>query len=191
MIASQRPSSVGRMGDPGYSPRGTGTPGRQSSGIGSLPLPAAGAAVLTASARGCGAGREPAADAAVADTLLEGTCPVMAGACRNAGIAAAACALCGLDGRAPRRYMAIRGPGPAPAPVEPRPLRAPCIWPSKELCGERWSELAEPAEDARGLCTAALSTDTRLLAESPAGSAALVAFWVAFGSLRGAGWTSA
>ena len=64
IIASQRPSSVGRMGEPGYSPRGTGTPGRQSSGTG--PLPAAVAAGCTASACGCetGAGTTAAAAAA-------------------------------------------------------------------------------------------------------------------------------
>ncbi len=149
MMASQRPSSVGKIGEPGYSPRGTGTPGRQSSEIGPLPLPAAGPAVPTASARGCGAGRGPAAEAG---WLLEGACGTMAGACCNAGIAVAACARWGLGGRAPGWYMAISGPGPAPAPVELRPSRAPpCCWPSKELCGDRWSELVDPADDAKGL----------------------------------------
>ena len=113
----------------------------------------------------------------------------MAGACRSAGIAVAVDAGCSLGARDPGWYIAISEPGPAPVGL--RPSRAPCIWPSKELCGDRWSELADPADDARGLWTAALRTDTRLLAESPAGSAALMASRVAFELLRGAGWTSA
>ena len=91
MMASQRPSSVGRIGEPGYSPCGTGTPGRQSAGTPLLPVAGA-AAAFAASWCGCGAGAGAAAVAAAADWLLEGACALMAGACRSGGIAVALCA---------------------------------------------------------------------------------------------------
>ena len=92
--------------------------------------------------------------------------------------------------------MAISGAGPTLVLLEMRPSRVPPLRPpSKELCGDRCSELADPAEEAplTELCTAVggLSTDTRLLADPPAGSTLTDFCWVAFADLWGSGRLSA